>query len=633
MRLGARILILTAALSIGMAGVAAAQGPAYTATPPTKGALYRDGQTSRYLLGGAWLYRADLGNVGLSGGWWRNVADTTGWAPVKVPNSYNAGDLSTASMNGYVGWYRRDFTIPAGAFARSVRSGDRSWIVRFESVNYRATVWLNGRQIGSHVGAYVPFELDLKGLHPGVNRLVIRVDDRHRAGDLPPGPNGGWWNYGGINREVYLRPVQRVDFQALQVRTTLRCPTCAATISEVATLRNLTSRRQTVRLQGRYGGARVAFPMVAVRPRATVNVAASVRLSRPHLWAPGHPYLYRATVSMSDPKGTVLGGWVTYSGVRQIAVTSGGRLTLNGRLLDLRGFSLHEQDLAAGAAISQARTAQLVNWVRELGATLIRAHYPLSPELQEQADRDGLLIWSEIPVYQVASQYLTSRSWLAQAHAMLKANILTNQDHPSVLLWSVANELSTPADGGEASYLKGAASLARSLDPTRPVGMAISAWPGVGCQSAYAPLNVIGYNDYFGWYDAGGGTTDDRDALSPYLDSLRACYPKKALFVSEFGFEANRNGPVEERGTYAFQSNSLAFHLAVFATKPWLSGAIYFALQDFAVTPGWTGGNPEPDPPFHQKGIFDLYGHPKPAAAVISAIYHAVRQIGPAAGR
>ena len=123
---------------------------------------------------------------------------------------------------------------------------------------------------------------------------------------------------------------------------------------------------------------------------------------------------------------------------------------------------------------------------------------------------------------------------------------------------------------------------------------------------------MIGYNDYFGWFDAGGGTTDDRDALGPYLDSLHACYPSKALFVSEFGFEANRNGPVEVRGTYQFQANAAEYHLGVFASKPYLTGAMWFALQTFAARPGWTGGDPVGDPPWVQKGEVDQFGNPTP---------------------
>ena len=105
---------------------------------------------------------------------------------------------------------------------------------------------------------------------------------------------------------------------------------------------------------------------------------------------------------------------------------------------------------------------------------------------------------------------------------------------------------------------------------------------------------MIGDNEYFGWFDAGGGGDDDRDALSPFLDTVRACYPKQAIMVTEFGFDANRNGPVEERGTYAFQANSVAFHLGVFAAKPWLSGAMYFALQDYVAFPTYSAATRSP---------------------------------------
>ena len=106
-------------------------------------------------------------------------------------------------------WAGTGATSPCrpGAFPAYVPARFRSWIVRFESVNYDATVWLNGREIGHHDGAYLPFEFALKGLRPGVNRLVIRVDDRRNAAALPPGPGGGWWNFGGLQREVYLRAV------------------------------------------------------------------------------------------------------------------------------------------------------------------------------------------------------------------------------------------------------------------------------------------------------------------------------------------------------------------------------------------------------------------------------------------
>jgi Glycosyl hydrolases family 2, TIM barrel domain/Glycosyl hydrolases family 2, sugar binding domain/Glycosyl hydrolases family 2 len=608
---------------------AAARGPSYAADPPTSGTWYRDGQSGRYLLGGDWLYRADTGDVGLAQGWWRNVASTSGWSPVTIPNAYNAGDFSQASMNGYVGWYRRDFTLPARAFARYVPKADRHWIIRFESVNYRATVWLNGHEIGSHAGAYLPWELDLSHVRPGVNRLVVRVDNRRTAADLPPGPGGQWWNYGGILREVYLRSVQSADLERVQIHTLHSCPHCAATIQEQVLVRNVTGARQQVRLRGSYGKARLNFGAATIAAHGTWIAHASTKVAHPSLWAPGHPKLYAATLTLSDSRGRRLGGYFTYSGIRTITVTHDGRLELNGRLLDLRGMNLHEQTLQTGAAMTPAQTAQLVNWARQLGSTVIRAHYPVGPEMEEMADRDGILIWSEVPVYQVQAQFLGDPGWLARARTMLEDNILSNQNHPSILLWSIGNELPSPAPAAEASYIAGATALAKKLDPTRPVGMAVSNWPGLDCQSAWDPLDVIGDNEYFGWFDAGGGGDDDRDALSPFLDSVRACYPAKAIMVTEFGFDGSRDGPVEERGTYAFQANSVAFHLNVFATKPWLSGAMYFAMQNYVAFPQYSGGDPRPDPPFNQKGVVDFAGGLKPAFSVVSQIYHATQQIAP----
>ncbi len=622
MRRGAIVLLVLGWLIAAPAALAAAP----MAAPPTPGAPDTDGQTGRYLLGGQWLYRADPGDVGLGDNWF-TAQSADEWQAVTVPNAFNAGDFSNASMAGSIGWYRRDFTLPPGAFDKYIPTSAQRWIVHFESVNYRATVWLNGHPIGYHVGAYLPFEFDLGVLHGGVNRLVVRVDSRHNPTDLPPGPGGGWWNFGGILGEVELRAVQEVDISQVQVRTLLPCPRCPATIAEQVVLRNRTSAPRQVSLGGRYGALTLAFGSVRIAPGGRATLRASVPLAHPRLWAPGSPQLYRATLTLDDAQGRRLGGYVTYSGVRSIVVTQGGRIELNGRLLNLRGVNLHEQDIDEGAALDTAHLRRLISWVKELGATMIRAHYPLSPELEEMADRAGILLWSEIPVYMVKSQYLDEPDWLRYAYSVLRTNILTNQNHPSVLLWSIGNELETPPPTAEARYIAGASALAHELDPTRPVAMAISSWPGVACQSAYAPLDVIGYNDYFGWYDAGGGSTDDRDALSPFLDFLRACYPAKAMFVTEFGFEANRSGPVEERGTYLFQSNSAAFHLHVFATKPWLSGALYFSLQDFAVEPGWAGGNPRPDPPFLFKGLIDLDGHFKPAFSVVAAIFHATRQI------
>jgi len=209
----------------------------------------------------------------------------------------------------------------------------------------------------------------------------------------------------------------------------------------------------------------------------------------------------------------------------------------------------------------------------------------------------------------------------------LEKNIVANQNHPSVMLWSIGNELSARPGPVQASYIKRATAQAKALDPTRPVGIAVAGYPQVGCQPEYEPLDVIGFNEYFGWYPGPSGQVFDRTKLSAYLDSIRKCYPDKALVISEFGAEANRDGPVEEKGTNAFQQDFVNYHLSVYATKPWLSGAAYWALNEFRVRPGWEGGNPRPLPPLHQKGVL-RYGDfsRKPAWADLQRSFAGTRQ-------
>ena len=289
----------------------------------------------------------------------------------------------------------------------------------------------------------------------------------------------------------------------------------------------------------------------------------------------------------------------------------------------LRGVGLHEDSKAEGFAIDNARRDQLVNEAKELGATVLRTHYPLHPYTHELADRLGLLIWSEIPVYSVKTQVLKEPSVRRLAVKELSRNIDANENHPSVMLWSIGNELSSQPGPVQTAYINAAVKFAKQMDPTRPVGLAVAAYPSSLCQAAqYKPLDVLGLNDYFGWYPGPSGQIFDRTKLSGYLDAARACYPDKALMVTEFGAEANRDGPVEEKGTWAFQQDWVNYHLGVFATKPWLSGAIYWALNEFWVRPGWEGGNPRPTSPIHQKGLITYDGVSKPAWADVQRCVH-----------
>lgn len=616
-------------LLLSLLALLAAAAPASAQDTPTREALYEDRADNLYLMGGSWLFRLDTANQGLSQGFHKQTG-TEGWTRTSVPNAWNAGDESPASMAGTVGWYRKDFKLPSS-------SKRYDWVLRFESANYRVRAWMNGKLVGTHRGAYIGFELRVPRSYlkrGGTNRLVVRVENIRKPWDLPPAgftrtsvPTGGWWNYGGLLREVYLKRVDKVDFSSVQVLPELPCRTCAATVRFRVTVRNYADDAQRVRIVGRYGDKTVRLGTQSIGPKRFGTFTTSVRIGDPKLWSPRHPNLYNVTLDVRTGKGDgkkVL-GYKLKSGIRSVKVVD-GKLNLNGLPVNVRGVALHEDDRKLGFAIDNDVRDALIKDSRDVGATLIRAHYPLHPYMHEQADRLGLLVWSEIPMYAVKTNYLASETVRKVGANELRENVLANGNHPSIITWSIGNELSARPGPVQGDYIRRAAAQARALDPTRLISYAVAGYPGAGCQTEYKPLDVLGINEYFGWYPGPNGQIADRTVLSEYLDSVRACYPDKGIFITEFGAEANRHGPVEEKGTYEFQQDFINYHSAVYASKPWLSGAIYWTIREFRVRPEWDGGNPRPQSPIHQKAVVSFDGVRKPAFADLQRNYLAIDQ-------
>ena len=510
----ARTVLTTLALAMGLASPAAAQAPPAAApapaSEPSRAVLYRDGHGGRRLLDGTWHFRADPKRTGLRQGWQRR-ASLEGWTPVEVPHSWNAADLSDASQRGGLGWYRKDFRLPRAR--RGVR-----WLVRFESVNYRAAVWLNGRRIGGHEGAYVPFELPAeRASRTGVNRLVLRVSSKRTNKDVPPAreqsngrPGGGWWNDGGLLREVYLRPVDGVDLQELLARPRLRCRTCDATVLLRATLRNRDRRARRVRVTGRVEGLRARLGTVTVPPGQAREVSTTVRVRHPRLWEVGDGELYRVEVT-ARLGGRTASRYSTHVGIRSLKVDRRGRMLLNGRPVALRGAAMHEDVPGVGAALRPEHRQQNFALLQALGATVTRSHYPLHPHTLEMADRAGMLVWGEIPFSREgfafgegdqlkADAALRLRTVRAKGLGFLEAMIRRDQNHASVYAWSIGNEFESRPGPAQQRYIRAAVRTAKRLDPTRLTALASPATPGSQHRGSAARLDALGINTYFGWY-------------------------------------------------------------------------------------------------------------------------------------
>jgi beta-glucuronidase len=541
-----------------------AAASAYT---PREHALYQDGPSGRYLL---------------DQGWSTSPGQSGRFRPVAIPNAFNARDYTSRGNRSRVQWYRERFTLPR-------TSGAEGWRLRFESVNVRADVWMNGVKIGSHVGGYLPFELPASSIRPGSNELLVRVDGRKSRYDIPPaGRSQGWWNYGGILREVYLRKVYRLNLGDPQVTTTLGDPARVLVKAQV---------------RGSGGSAAVAvagpngFSKTVTVPTADLPATgASVEVPGAQLWSPQTPALYTMQV-------TLPGGQVTtiHFGFRQWSKAPDGTPLLNGQPLHLRGASFHE-DLLTPATIADE--------LKALGANFTRQHYPPSPALLEAFDRMGIVFWEQIPVWRLRGSDVTSPRLNKVILGRLRQTLLRDRNHASVAAWSVENEV---VRGGaqESRFLSQAKALTTRLDGTRFFAVDQTVTPGGTLPSYYKKLDALGISEYIGWYG-----DDPISDVRPALDATRAQLPGVALFVTEFGAEANRAGPASAKGTYAFQSQWLDQQLTAIDATPYLGGAIVWLLRDYAVRPGWGGGNPRPSPPFSNKGLLTRQGTPKPAWGV-----------------
>ncbi|HEY1594141.1 MAG TPA: glycoside hydrolase family 2 TIM barrel-domain containing protein [Thermoleophilaceae bacterium] len=529
---------------------------------------------------------------------------------MRVPHVFDARLLASA-FHGTIGWYRLRFRGPA-------TPRGFGWALRFGAVRRTSTVWLNGRRIGASSDPYAPFILPARGLRAHrVNELVLRVVNR--KGALP---REGWWNWGGITRPVTLIPRGPVALNDMAVMPSLHCsgPGVCGT-PEVQVRGALSGPRRlpvsvTVALRSPSGHTTTH----TFRTRAARAVSFHFPLTgTPDLWSPGHPALYSTTVTTRAGGHTVQVDRFD-TGVRAVEV-KGGLLYLNGRRVQLRGASIEEDVPGRGPALRPSDIEQIVSELKALGANVTRAQYGLSDELMSALDRAGILLWNQSPVYHRDLE-LRRSAGRADALAQVRDNILAARNHPSLLANSVDNEPVFVPDHrpGTRDYLLQAAALARRLDPITPTAVDISLKPNLPFQRTFTHFDLLGLTSYFGWY---AGTPPRSTAnladFAPALAATRASYPNQGLVVTEFGAEASFHGAAVQKGSYEFQSDLLGKTLDVIDSTPFLGGALYFTLREFAVKPHWDGGAGLPVAQrnsLHHKGLLNYDGTPKPAWSV-----------------
>lgn len=507
-----------------------------------------------------------------------------------VPGDFNTQRPELTWLEGSV-WYRKTFEYDAAAANRK----GRRLFVHFGAANYRADVFLNGEKLGSHEGGFTPFQFELTGrVKAGENRLLVHVNNERRKDGIPA-KGFDWFNYGGLTRDVDLieTPATYIQDYSLQL-----APDSLRRVDGWVQLAGA-APRQPVRV-------RIPELGVDVRAQAGADGRAPLRFEAPFaLWSPTQPKLYR--VEVSTPEESLQED----IGFRSIAVR-GDELLLNGEPLFLRGVNFHEE-IDGRRAHSEADAQRMLEQAKQLGANFVRlAHYPHSEHLVRLADRMGLLLWQEIPVYQGID--FAAAGMQDKLDAMLAEMIGRDRNRAAIIIWGIANETSPgPARNAALSAL---AQQARRLDPARLVSAAFYA-PGFDggtltvADPLVASLDVVGINEYFGWYTP-WPVEPEQAVWKPF---------GKPLLITEFGAEARygRHGADDVASAWneEFQAGFYRKQLRMLARIPFLRGTAPWVMTDFRspvrMHPFQSG--------YNRKGLLSERGERKLAWQVIHDYY------------
>ncbi len=558
-------------------------------------------------LSGFWDFRFDPNDVGHARSWQRGF---DGGRPIAVPASWND---QFDNGRDYLGaaWYQTRFDLPWGWDAERQRIA-----VRFNSVNYLAEVWLNGECLGMHEGGHLPFEFDITTkVKNQANVLVARVEGELALDRVPPGisPNDPrqpfpilWERYPstlfdffpfcGIHRPVLLYSTMRGGITDLTIRTEFADTQGQVRVRIQRAAEDVVTARLT--LQGH--GASICTD-------TSVERASEVELRVPDvaLWAPKSPNLYHLTIELRNAVG-VFDRYSLPIGIRTVKV-EGDRLLLNGKPIYLNGFDRHEDFPITGRGLMPAvivKDYALLEWI---GANSFRtSHYPYSEQMMDLADRLGFMVIAETPGVGLffGEAGLDRRLQLCRQYT--RELIARDQNHPSVILWSLANEPHSehPAARG---FFRDLYDLAKSLDPTRPVTLISSHGTA---EESFEFFDVVCLNRYYGWYVESGQLEAGCARLSAELDAMHAKFGKP-LILTEFGADTipGCHALPPEMFSEEFQAEFLTRYLQVLRSKPFVIGEHVWNMCDFK-----TGQDVRRMGGMNYKGVFTRDRRPKLAA-------------------
>jgi beta-glucuronidase len=571
------------------------------------------GGTPALKLNGRWDFRFDAADVGEAAGWYKPTVDGA-WQSIQVPGSYND---QFEGKHDYAGkaWYRTHFSV-------SPAKGEHT-VLRLGGVVLRAKVWVNGKLAGTNILPYAATEFDISGLVGSVgseNVLVVETDNAVLTKSVLDSNWKGWQNDGGLIWPVEVKMLPAL-YSATHLTTTMD-PDGGWDAAFNVVVHNH-SAAQVVNLSAAImDGEQTVWSKTdkfdLTGEETPLHLTAAVQGIQ--AWSPDSPHLYRYVLRVGaadKPREEIAFGF------RQIEV-HGSKLTLNAKPLLLRGMNRQSFYPGVGMSVPAAQTATDFQDIKALHANFVRlSHYPQPEEAYELCDRLGLLVWTEIPVWQTTFPNLTDPAiWSDYIQPLLKASVTQHWNHPSVVVWSVGNEV--PSEKPQvAAVIKKEIDYVKSLDASRLVTFASDRREK---DISFGPVDFISINEYFGWYY--GKETD----LGGILDKLHAKYPDKGIFISEYGVESvagwvkpKTASPDAKDYSLEHQAAFLQTHLEqIYAPsrRSFMLGAAPWLYNDFP-TPysSNTADHPDSIAFINAKGLVTQQREHKPAYDTVQKFY------------
>jgi beta-galactosidase len=511
----------------------------------------------------------------------------TNWEAINLPHTWNNLDGQDGGTNYYrgPGWYRKHFNVD-----RAYRG--RQLFLKFEGAFSVAEVWVNGMRLGEHRGGFSAFAFDATAaLKVGTNNLIaVKVNNAFDP-DIPP-LSADFTFFGGLYRDVHLLVTDPVQISPLDyaspgvyLKTTgVNSKSAALEVTAVISNAAPTSATATIRAVVVDAENKVITTLtvpLSLAQAAASNVVMSTTVANPHLWdGVRDPYLYRVFVQVEQ--GTNIVDMVQQPlGFRSFNIDPNQGFFLNGHPYDLHGTAFHQDGINRGWATGQAEREKNFALLQELGATALRlSHYEHADPTYDLADRDGIILWTEIPVI---NNITDEPGFYENAKLQLTELVHQRYNHPAVVCWGIFNEITLLKGPQTTNLVSQLAMLAAELDSTRPSVCAIN---GSDDQPSNWYSKLSAFNKYSGWYN---GKLED---FGPSLDRAHKRYPTHSIGVSEFGAGACVDQHYEEpyfipapKGKFHPEEYQNLFHEVYWQAmkqRPYLWCKFIWTLADFA---------------------------------------------------